>query len=124
MRRLTLIGALAVALAAAGCGGGEDDSATPETIEGTPPADTSGGGASEGDAEAGADVYASAGCGGCHTFEPAGSTGTAGPSLDDSTADFEAAVAQIRNGGGGMPAFEGQLDDQQIADVAAFVTQD
>ena len=28
-------------------------------------------------------IFAQAGCGGCHTFEPAGSTGQVGPSLDD-----------------------------------------
>jgi mono/diheme cytochrome c family protein len=32
-------------------------------------------------------------------------------------------VEQIRNGGGGMPAFGDRLSDQEIADVAAFVTQ-
>jgi mono/diheme cytochrome c family protein len=39
------------------------------------------------------------------------------------SADFEAAAEQIRTGGGGMPAFEGQLSEQEIADVAAYVTQ-
>ena len=32
---------------------------------------------------AGATVFEENGCGGCHEFAPAGSTGTAGPSLDD-----------------------------------------
>jgi mono/diheme cytochrome c family protein len=32
-------------------------------------------------------------------------------------------IAQVTNGGGGMPAFGDQLDDQQIRDVAAFVTE-
>jgi mono/diheme cytochrome c family protein len=125
VKRLTLLFALVVALGAAGCGGGEDDSATPETVEGTLPADTSGGGGggAEGDPEAGAEVFAEAGCGGCHVFEPAGSSGSAGPNLDEADVSFEDAVAQIENGGGGMPPFEGQLSDQQIADVAAFVTQ-
>jgi cytochrome c oxidase subunit 2 len=31
----------------------------------------------------GAKVFASAGCGGCHAFRPAGSTGAVGPDLDD-----------------------------------------
>ena len=124
VKRLTLLIALVVALGAAGCGGGEDETAAPETVEGTLPADTGGAGAAEGDPAAGEAVFADAGCGGCHAFEPAGSTGTTGPSLDDSDVSFEEAVEQIRNGGGGMPPFEGQLDDQQIADVAAVVTQD
>jgi cytochrome c oxidase subunit 2 len=33
--------------------------------------------------EAGPAVFDEQGCGGCHTFAPAGSTGTTGPSLDD-----------------------------------------
>ena len=76
-----------------------------------------------GDAERGKAVFASAGCGGCHAFEAAGSNGTAGPDLDASKPDYDAAVEQIANGGGGMPAFKGQLSDEQIADVAAFVSE-
>ena len=38
---------------------------------------------------AGAAVFEEQGCGGCHTFEPAGSTGETGPSLDDLAADEE-----------------------------------
>ena len=33
-------------------------------------------------------VFNSAGCGGCHTFTPAKSSGTTGPSLDDLTQDY------------------------------------
>ena len=96
----------------------------PDTVEGTLPTDTGGGGgAAEGDAANGKTIYASAGCGGCHTFSAAGSTGTVGPNLDDASIDFDAAVQQIKNGGGGMPAFGDRLSDQEIADVAAFVTQ-
>jgi len=111
---------------AAGCGGGDETSPEPETVEGTVPAETGGGddgGGGEGDAAAGADVYSSAGCGSCHVLADAGSTGTIGPNLDESSLDFDVAVEQIRTGGGGMPAFEGQLSDQEIADVAAYVTQ-
>jgi mono/diheme cytochrome c family protein len=127
-RILVLALAVLTLVVAAGCGGGEETSPEPETVEGTVPAetgggDTGGGGGGEGDVAAGKEVYASAGCGSCHTFADAGSTGTIGPSLDDSTVDFEAAAEQIRTGGGGMPAFEGQLSEQEIADVAAYVTQ-
>ena len=117
-----LLAALVLVVAIPACGGEEDEQALPETVEGTLPTET-GGGASEGDAAKGKTIYASAGCGGCHTFTPAGSTGTVGPSLDDATIDFEGAVQQITNGGGGMPPFGDRLSDQEIADVAAFVTQ-
>ena len=77
--------------------------------------------AAEGDAANGKKVFASAGCGGCHTFSAAGSTGTVGPNLDDANVDVDAVVQQVKNGGGGMPAFGISLSDQEIADVAAFV---
>jgi mono/diheme cytochrome c family protein len=32
-------------------------------------------------------------------------------------------LGQVTNGGGGMPAFKGQLSSKQITDVATYVTQ-
>ncbi len=75
-----------------------------------------------GDPAAGAVVWEEAGCGGCHTLAAAGSAGTIGPNLDESMPSFELAVDRVTNGQGQMPAFAGQLTDQQINDVAAFVT--
>jgi cytochrome c553 len=123
-----LVAVLALVLVGAGCGGGEESSPAPETVEGTVPTDDGGGGGGgggggEGDAAAGKEVYASAGCGSCHTLSDAGTTGSVGPNLDESTADFAAAEEQIRAGGGGMPAFEGQLSDEEIANVAAYVVE-
>jgi cytochrome c6 len=54
-------------------------------------------------------------------FADAGSSGTVGPDLDSSTVDFDAAVQQITNGGGGMPPFSGELSEEEIANVAAYV---
>lgn len=76
-----------------------------------------------GDPEAGKGVFASAGCGGCHVLEAAGSSGEIGPSLDATTLDHEAIVEQVTNGGGGMPPFGGQLSEEEIQDVAAFVVE-
>jgi mono/diheme cytochrome c family protein len=122
MRRLALLGAVLVALGGvAACGGEEEASPTPETVEGTMP--ESGEPALEGDAEKGASIFAAQGCGGCHVLQAAGSTGTAGPNLDQSSVEFDAAVSQIANGGGGMPPFRDELSDQEIADVAAYVTE-
>ena len=123
VRKLVLLlAALVLVVAIPACGGEEDEQALPETVEGTLPTDT-GGAASEGDPAKGKTIYASAGCGGCHTFSAAGSTGTVGPNLDEASIDFDATVQQIKNGGGGMPPFGDRLSDQEIADVAAFVTQ-
>ncbi len=76
-----------------------------------------------GDAAAGEAVFASAGCGSCHTLEAAGSSGNIGPNLDESQPDAALVEQRVRNGAGAMPAFEDDLDDTQIADVTAYVVQ-
>jgi mono/diheme cytochrome c family protein len=78
-------------------------------------------GGAEGDPAAGEEVFATAGCGNCHTSEDAGTSGTIGPNLDDSVFDFGAVVEQVTTGGGGMPPFEGELSEAEIQNVAAFV---
>jgi mono/diheme cytochrome c family protein len=100
---LVLVGLLAA------CGGGDD---------GGNGGDGGGTAASEGE-----QIFAENGCGGCHTYGPAGSSGTTGPNLDDSSVTFEQAVEQITNGGGGMPPFEGDLTAEQIDAVARYVTE-
>ena len=69
----------------------------------------------------GAAVFASAGCGGCHTFGPANSNGTVGPKLDGIDLSKDAIEQQVRNGGGGMPPFGERLSDAEIAAVADYV---
>jgi mono/diheme cytochrome c family protein len=60
-------------------------------------------------------------CGSCHTLAAAHTTGTVGPNLDSLKPNYQAATAQVTNGGSVMPAFKGPLSTQQIADVAAYV---
>ena len=117
-----------VALVAAGCGG-EEVTATPETVVGTVPEETTTGAsenlpalALEGDAAAGKEVFASAGCAACHTLSEANASGTVGPNLDDAKPSDELVVQRVTLGQGGMPSFKDQLQPQQIADVAAFVS--
>ena len=62
-------------------------------------------------------------CGSCHTLADTGTTGTIGPDLDQLKPPLEAAVEQITNGGGGMPAFGDQLSEQQIQALAEYVVQ-
>jgi mono/diheme cytochrome c family protein len=95
----------------AGCGGGGDG---PPVTTGAEPA---------GNATAGADVWGDAGCGSCHTLQAADSSGTVGPNLDELRPAYDTVIAQVTNGGGGMPAFEGTLTEQEIMDVAAFVVE-
>jgi len=77
--------------------------------------------APKGDASAGKQVFASAGCGGCHTLKAAAAEGNVGPNLDQLKPAYDAVVDQVTHGGGGMPAFGDQLSDEQIQNVAAYV---
>jgi mono/diheme cytochrome c family protein len=127
--RLALLLALActLALAAAGCGGNGDGTTTAATT--TEPAAT----ATEptgtettdsgppGAPRDGATVFAEAGCGTCHTFAEAGSTGTTGPSLDSSVLTKEQVEGQVRFPSGPMPSFSDQLSDEEISAVAEYV---
>jgi cbb3-type cytochrome c oxidase subunit III len=60
-------------------------------------------------------------CAGCHTFAAAGTNGKVGPNLDQISLTADRIAEQIRNGGGGMPPFQGQLTDQQIQALAKYV---
>ncbi|MDX6534818.1 MAG: quinohemoprotein ethanol dehydrogenase [Gaiellales bacterium] len=113
---------LPMALALSGCGGGSSDGDTSTPATG---GDTTTGGAATGDPAAGKIVFtetANPSCTGCHTLADAGATGTAGPNLDELMPSFERVKAQVENGGGVMPAYKGKLSDQEINDVAAYVS--
>jgi mono/diheme cytochrome c family protein len=71
---------------------------------------------------AGAQVFASAGCGGCHTLKAAGATGAIGPNLDQVRPSAATVAAIVRSGGGSMPSFAGKLSDAQIAAVGSYVS--
>jgi mono/diheme cytochrome c family protein len=60
-------------------------------------------------------------CGSCHTLSAAGTSGTTGPNLDDVSLDAGAIEGIVRDGRGGMPSLGGNLSDDEIAAVAAFV---
>ena len=107
-----LIMVTVVALGAAGCGGGDDAGAADTTTT----EETAGGGTTP----VGREVFV-ASCGSCHTLADAGTSGATGPNLDDLSPSKETVEVQVRNGGGGMPAFEGQLSDEEIQEVATYV---
>jgi mono/diheme cytochrome c family protein len=73
------------------------------------------------DLAAGKQVFASAGCAGCHTLKDAGASGTTGPNLDDLKPSAARVAKQVTNGGKIMPSFKGSLSAKQIQDVAAYV---
>jgi cytochrome c553 len=137
----------AIGIAAAGCGGEEEASPSPETVSGsvatsttsttTTPSTTTTTGqtgssststtttgtAGKGNPAAGKSIFTgSAGCTNCHTLADAGSTGTVGPNLDDAKPPFDLVVDRVTNGKGVMPPFKGTLTPTQIQDVAAYVS--
>jgi quinohemoprotein ethanol dehydrogenase len=75
-----------------------------------------------GDAAAGKTVFAE-NCVSCHGAS--GHGGNGGPDLTSipSAKNQNRVVSQVENGGGGMPAFKGQLTPKQITDVSAYVTE-
>ena len=80
------------------------------------------GAAGSGDDSAGKAVFA-ANCASCHGAD---GTGGVGPDLTTlpAAADPAAVTKQVQNGGGIMPSFSGKLSDQEIQDVAAYVSQE
>ena len=115
-------------------GEGEETTGEGTTGEGTTGGETTGGettggetgestgpGAAAGDAAAGEQVWADSGCGACHALADAGSNGAVGPNLDEAKPSAELVVERVTNGMGAMPAFDAELDEKQIADVAAYV---
>ena len=77
----------------------------------------------KGDPTAGSKIFAKAGCVGCHTLAAAHATGTVGPNLDQAKPDYRLVTARVTLGKGVMPKFQGQLSDQEIADVASYVVK-
>ena len=69
----------------------------------------------------GEQVFADAGCGGCHTLAAAGASGGTGPNLDSLGPDAGTVAAVVKSGDGAMPSFEGRLSDAEIQAVADFV---
>jgi mono/diheme cytochrome c family protein len=75
-----------------------------------------------GDPVAGAGLFQSSGCGGCHTLKAAGTNGTAGPNLDQVAPDEQTVITNVTYGNAmGMPAFSPQLSSAQIQNIAAYV---
>jgi mono/diheme cytochrome c family protein len=86
-----------------------------------------------GDPAVGEAAFESGGCGACHTFEAAGAGGTVGPNLDESLQGKDAEYirrsilepdAEVAEGfqAGVMPSFEGQLSEEQVDGLVAFLT--
>jgi mono/diheme cytochrome c family protein len=137
MRRVVPL--LGVWLLLAGCGGGKTVLPTAQEVVGKMPTTTQPA-SPAGNPKAGAGLFKSKGCGGCHTFNPAGSKATIGPDLDK-LAQYakqandgpltEFARESIANPGSYlqpgyqnvMPNFGQTLSAKQISDLVAYLTQ-
>lgn len=105
------VGALGLGLLIGLDGGGEE--AVPTTPTTTQPSGADG-----------AELFASQGCGACHTLSAADATGTVGPNLDETQLSAEQIQEVVANGRGTrMPAFSDRLDADEIAAVAAYVSE-
>src|SRR3954466_1264572 len=94
--------------------------ATTGTTTTTPTPTGGGGGAAQ---AAGKQIFTgSAGCGGCHTLEDAGTSGNVGPNLDQAKPSKALAVERVTSGKPPMPSFKGQLTPAQIQAVATYVS--
>jgi mono/diheme cytochrome c family protein len=123
VKALIALALMLAVLGVAGCGGDDDDES--EGAATATVADTAGsatGGEDTGGAADGAAVFASAGCGNCHTLAAANASGAVGPNLDELMPSTEQVAEQVKSGGGGMPAFEDQLSDDEIQAVAEYVS--
>ncbi len=139
MRRAVIaLSVLAIAGTAAGCGSEGTTQALPQTVVGTLPKAPAAPTNLKGDSAAGKALFASQGCGGCHTYGPAGSKGKVGPNLaniivDASKAGQGAAPQYTYESiahpnsyvvpgfpSGVMPDFSG-LGNKKIADLVAFL---
>jgi mono/diheme cytochrome c family protein len=92
-------------------------------------------------AKTGEQIFTAAGCAGCHTFSPAGSTGTIGPNLNqlktqagkiepgksadeyirESVEDPSAFI--VKGFPNAMPSFKGRLTDKQIKAITDYLLQ-
>tara|TARA_B100001175_G_C19262040_1_gene519913 strand:+ start:355 stop:678 length:324 start_codon:yes stop_codon:yes gene_type:complete len=62
-------------------------------------------------------------CATCHTLEDANSNGNIGPNLNEIKPDISRVLMAVTNGIGVMPAYQGQLSDEEINAVATYVAE-
>jgi mono/diheme cytochrome c family protein len=96
--------------------------ATPTTT--TPPAGGATAAAAKVDPAKGRELFSNWSCGSCHALADAGGTGHVGPALDGNRNLSKALVIdRVTNGQGQMPAFGGQMTDEEIEQISDYIVQ-
>lgn len=116
--RSALVSLLAAAALLAACGGDDGGGGDGGSGDGPPPQQV----VDAGDPAKGKEVFGS-NCAACHGADGGGGTGPALAGEQEFT-DPGVVVEQVREGGGGMPAFGDKLSEQELADVSAFVVEE
>ena len=62
-------------------------------------------------------------CATCHSLDDANSKGKVGPNLNEIKPDISRVLMAVTNGIGVMPAYQGQLSDEEIEAVATYVAE-
>ena len=62
-------------------------------------------------------------CATCHSLNDANSNGNIGPNLNEIKPDISRVLMAVTNGIGVMPAYQGQLSDEEINAVATYVVE-
>lgn len=106
-------------------GGTEEAAVTPPASEqpaNSQPADS--GGAPAGNSEKGKELFTTWACGSCHVLADAGATGQVGPSLDGNpNLASDLVVNRITYGQNAMPGYGGQMSEEDIAALTAYIIQ-
>ncbi|MGZ4270392.1 MAG: c-type cytochrome [Solirubrobacteraceae bacterium] len=106
--RTGAVGAAALALLAAGCGGSSHAPARAQTTAVRP-------------SPAGA-LFVAVGCGDCHALRAAGARGQSGPDFDTSEVLTPAQIRTgILEGANGMPSYRGKLSGRQLDRLTALI---
>lgn len=76
------------------------------------------------DVATGRDLFNDWSCGACHALSDARGSGQIGPALDgNAKLDMAFTVQIVSDGQGAMPGFGGQMTDEEIALLSAYIVQ-
>lgn len=75
------------------------------------------------DREAARELFHGYSCSACHALADAGAGGSIGPALENPSLTREYLIDRISNGQGAMPAFGGQLSEEEVALLADYIVE-